>query len=203
VIFLPFGIEYEMALPTGLIPVFAFVLTVGAAISVTLGAVLYHRIRSNSFRSALRTAFLVASGFYIVGVIPVWFLAGGASVWEVPAVLITTAVIALIVLMILPLMLGQRLIQKVRGIDSETALRFSTYGWPVAMFIVFGIFIAPGGVVGGDLFNLGGNRVCLAGFCGIAVSLAAVVILELVVAVLGPGIIGLAIPFQQTRQKAP
>jgi hypothetical protein len=184
-----------MALPTGLIPVLVFVLTAGIAILVTLGAISFHRIENASFGSALRIAFLVAGGLYVIGVILIWFIAGGVSLWEVPAVLIAAGIIALIVLMILPLVIGQHLIQRVRDADSETSLRFATYGWPIAMLIVFGIFVAPGGVAHGHLFHLGGNRVCLVGFCGIAVSLVAAVILEFVVGVLGPGIIGLVIHF--------
>jgi hypothetical protein len=89
--------------------------------------------------------------------------------------------------------IGRRLVQRFVTTDRETALRFVTYGWPVAMVVVFGIFIAPGGPLRGDLLSLGGARVCLAGFCGVSVSLVTAVILEVAVAVFGPGAIGLVL----------
>lgn len=182
-----------MALPTGLIPVLVFVLTVGIAVPVTLGSHLIYRNGNGAFGSALRIALLEASVLYLVGILVIWAIAGGLELWELTITLLVTGALALIVLMVFPLMAGQRIVQHFRAVDRETALRFATYGWPITMLVVFGIFIAPGGLVHGDLLSLGGERICLAGFCGISISLAMAVILEVVVAVLGPGIVGLVL----------
>ena len=182
-----------MALPTGLVPVTAFVLTIGTAIPVTLGAHLFHRNGNGSFSAALRSAFAEASLLYLVGALVVWSIAGGLALWEVAATLLVTGFVALIVLAAIPLFVGRLLVRRVGGVDSGTALRYATYGWPAAMLAVFGIFIAPGGLATNVLFSLGGERICLAGHCGIALWFAVAVVLELLVAVLGPGLVGLAI----------
>lgn len=182
-----------MALPNGLIPVLVFVLTVGIAVPVTLGSHLIYRSGEGTFGSALRIALVEASGLYLVGTIVIWAIAGGFELWEIPVTLLVTGALAPIVLMVFPLMVGQRFVQHFRAVDRDTALRFATYGWPITILVVFGIFIAPGGLVHGDLLSLGGERICLAGFCGISVSFAVAVILEVVVTVLGPGIVGLVL----------
>jgi hypothetical protein len=61
------------------------------------------------------------------------------------------------------------------------------------MFVVFGIVVAPGGVGRGTVFDLGGERVCLVGFCGIPASFAGSVALAAIVAVCGSGVVGLAL----------
>ncbi|WP_435174590.1 hypothetical protein [Halorussus sp. AFM4] len=182
-----------MPFPVGLIPVFVFVITVGIAVPVTLGAHLFYRSRDGRFRSELRIALIEASGLYLVGILVVWAIAGGLELWEIAITLLVVGALALVVLTVFPLIVGQRVIQHFRAVDRETALRFATYGWPIAMLVVFGIFIAPGGLVRGDLLLLGGERICVAGFCGISVSFAMALILELVVAALGPGLVGLAL----------
>ena len=182
-----------MALPTGLIPVLVFVLTVGIAIPVTLGSHLIYRSGEGAFGSALRIALVEASVLYLVGILVIWAIAGGLELWEIPVTLLVSGILALMVLVVLPLLVGQRIVQRFRDVDRETALRFATYGWPITMLVVFGIFITPGGLVHGDLFSLGGERICLAEFCGISISFAMAVILEVVVAVLGPGIVGLVL----------
>lgn len=192
-----------MALPTGLIPIFVFLLTVGISLPVALGANVFYRNGNGSFESALRAALLEAGGFYLIGVLVVWSIAGGIEVWEIAATLLVTGVGALLVLVALPLIVGQWLIQRVKGGDAETALRATTYGWPIGMLAVFGIFVAPGGLAHGHLLDLGGPQICLAGFCGISVSFAAGVLLEAVVAVLGPGIVGVVLYDASTaRQRA-
>ena len=178
-----------MALPTGLIPVFVFVLTLGIAIPVTLASHMIHRTGNGAFRSALRIALLEASGLYLVGVIVIWAIAGGLELWEIPVTLLVTGVLALVVLIIFPLLVGQRIVSHFRAVDREAALRFATYGWPLTM-AVFGIFIAPGGLVHGDLLSLGGYRICLAGFCGISLTLVIALLLEFIVALFGPGLVG-------------
>jgi len=182
-----------MALPTGLVPAFVFVLTVGIAVPVTVGSHLIYRNGNEAFSSTLRGAFLGAGVLYLVGSLVVWVVAGGIGLWEIPVTLLVVGVVALIVLMVLPLMVGQRVVQQFQGADRGTALRFATYGWAITMFVVFGIFLAPGGVVHGNILSLGGERVCLVGFCGISVSFAGAVILEAFVALLGPGGTGLVL----------
>lgn len=185
-----------MALPTGLLPVLAFVVTVGVSTPVALAAGLLYCSGTRSFGRALRVALLEAGLLYLVGVGVVWAIAGSGfdvELWEIPAILVVTGLGASLVLVALPLVVGQRLIQHLRNVDSETSLRFATYGWPIAMLVVFGIFIAPGGPTRGHLFDLEGMRICLAGFCGIAVPIVLAVLLEVLVAVFGSGLIGASI----------
>lgn len=179
-----------MALPTGLVPVLTFVLTVGIAVPVTLSAHLFHRTGTGSFDSALRVALFEAGLLYLVGVVVIWAIAGGISLWEVPATLLVTGFVALIVLVLLPLTVGRRVVRRARPVDPETALRFATYGWSLAMLTVFGIFVAYR-VLTHDPFHPGSEQLCLVGFCGIVVSFAAAVVVELLVAVFGPAVFGL------------
>ncbi|MFB6361603.1 MAG: hypothetical protein ABEH59_09820 [Halobacteriales archaeon] len=178
-----------MALPTGLIPVLAFVLTAGVSVSVTLTAHFVFTRRGRPFRIGLRSAVSVAGLVYLVGVGVVWAIAGtglSPGLWEIPATLIGAGLLALVLLTGMPLWIGQRLIRSYSRVDAETALRYTTYGWPVAMLAVFGIFVAPGG----HLFALDGPRTCLIGFCGLSIRLGLAILLEVFLAVLGPGIVG-------------
>ena len=158
-----------MALPTGLLPVLAFVLTVGVAAPVTLAAHLRSRDGRRPFAAALVLAGIGALAVLVVG----------------------------------PLLVGRRLVRRARGVDAETGLRFVTYGWLLAMLAVFGIFVAPGGFGGSPLLPLDGERVCLAGFCGVALSLLGATLLELAVAVLGPGLVGSALHAVAERTRGP
>lgn len=182
-----------MALPVGLVPVLAFVLTVGISVPVTLGAQLFYQTGGDRFGSALRTAFIEAAVLYLVGILVVWAIAGGLDLWEIPVTLLASGLLALIILGMIPLVVGQRFIQRLETADRETALRFATYGWTVSMVVVFGIFVAPGGLLHGDLLSLGGPHICLAGFCGVSVLLVTAVLLEVGVAIFGPGAIGLVL----------
>lgn len=177
-----------MGLPTGLLPVLAFVLTVGTAVPVTAGAHLLSNARGGSFAAALRTTLLAAGGLYIAGVAALWALLGIGR-WEVAAALLLAGTGVMVAVVVLPLAVGRWLVRRVRGVDPDTGLRFATYGWPVAVLAVFVIFVAPGG----SLLALGGPRVCLAGSCGVSVQLVAAVLLEALVALLGPGLAGLAL----------
>jgi hypothetical protein len=182
-----------VVLPTRLLPVFVFVLTVGVSFLTTVGAHLRYA-GGDSFDATLRRAGLVVAGLYLVGVAVavVWLLAGGGALWGVATALVATGLVALVALVALPLSVGRRLIQRVRDVDSETALRFTADGWPVATLVVFGIFVAPGGVGRGTVFDLGGAQVCLVGFCGISAPLAGSVTLAAGVAVFGPDVVGFA-----------
>lgn len=182
-----------MTLPTGLLPALAFVLTVGVATLATLGAELLRRRGARPFGAALRTALLAVGVMYLAGVGVVWWVAGGGALWGLPGGLVAAGVGGFVGLGALPLAVGRELVRRARRVDPETALRFTTYGWPAAMLAVFAVFVAPGGLAGGHLLDLEGARTCLAGFCGVAVPLVAAVVLELVVAVFGPGLVGLAL----------
>lgn len=188
-----------MALPVGLLPVFWFVLTVGLSVPIAVAAHQFRRAGTTSMSSALRIAFSEAGLLYLVGVGVIWTITGGGSLWATIATLVVPGIVAGIVLMVLPLLVGRAVIQRSTGIDSDRALQHATYGWPVAMVAVFGIFIAPGGLTAGHLFDLGGQPICLAGHCGIPTWLAVAALLELVVAVLGPGFVGLLIASQMGR----
>ncbi|MFC4553251.1 MULTISPECIES: hypothetical protein [Halorussus] len=177
-----------MAFPTGLVPITAFVPTVGVAVPVTIGAQLSYR-RGSSFGGALRAALAEAGLLYLVGVLVVWAMARGLTLGKAAAILVTGGIAAFVFLTALPLFVGRLFVERVGGVDSETALRYATYGWPVATVVAFGIFVAPGGLATNAFFDLGGERICLGGHCGIDARFAGAVVLELLV-VLGPGVVG-------------
>lgn len=179
-----------MTLPVGLLPVFVFVLTVGISVPVAMGAFLFAGRGQRPFAAALRAALIEAGSLYLVGILVVWAIAGGPEVWEVAVTLLLSGIIAFGGLMVLPLLIGQLIVQRLRSVDDQRALRVTTTGWPLAMLGVFGIFIAPGGLTSGDLFSLSGPSTCLAGFCGISIPFAIGAGLAATVAVLGPGFIG-------------
>lgn len=182
-----------MVLPTGLLPVLVFVLTAGVALVVSVGARLLQRGGSAPFRTALRDAIVSAGVLYLVGVLGVWAWSGFGALWGVPAALVAAGVAALLVFVLLPLAVGQWLLRRHGDFDPGTALRYATDGWLVAMLVVFGLFVAPGGLLAGDLLDLGGPRTCLLGHCGISVRLVGAVVLQLLVAVVGPAVVGLVI----------
>lgn len=188
-----------MALPVGLLPVFVFVLTVGISVPVAMGAFLFAGRGRGSFAAALRAALIEAGGLYVLGVFVVWAIAGGPELWEVAVMLLVTGLVAFGSLMALPLAVGRVLVQRVRSVDYQQALRATTIGWPLAMLGVFGIFIAPGGPTSGTLFSLGGPSTCVAGFCGITIPFAIAVGVALTIAILGPGIIGIVVDISTTK----
>jgi hypothetical protein len=189
-----------VSLPNGLLPVFGFVLTVGVSAPVTLGAHLFSRGSNGPFRAGLRAALAEACASYLVGTVALWAVVGGGSLWGVTTAVLVAGLFAVFALGVVPLAVGRRLVARTRDVDSETALRFATYGWPVAAFVVFGIFVAPGGVTHGTVFDLEGTRICLVGVCGIALPLAAAVLLGGVVAVLGPGLVGIVLHASTSEQ---
>lgn len=190
-----------MPLPTGLLPVFVFVLTVGISVPVAVGAFVFAGWTREPFEEALQAALVVAAGLYLVGTLAVWAIAGWPGMWGVAMTLLLTGVIAFGGLMVIPLLLGQLLVQRVRPVDDQRALRVTTIGWPFAMLGVFLIFFAPGGLAGGDFFSLSGPSTCAAGFCGISVPFAIAVGLAAAVAIFGPGIIGVGFDIS-TRKTA-
>ena len=117
----------------------------------------------------------------------------------VAATLLVAGIGAVLSLALVPLAVGRLLVRRARGVDPETALRFATYGWPVAMLAAFGVFVAPGGPARGHLLHLEGPTFCLAGFCGLDSHLVAALGLETVVALVGPGTVGLLIHVSSSR----
>ncbi|WP_049986304.1 hypothetical protein [Halobellus rufus] len=185
-----------MTLPTGLLPVLAFVITVGISGPVAVTTLLASRTETPPIRRVLRLAVLEASLLYLVGVTVVWAIAGGGldpELWEIPATLVITGVGSLLILTALPLAVGQKVIHHWRHIEPEAALRDTVAGWPIAMLVTFGTFIAPGGLAQGTLFDLQGPTVCLVGFCEISSQLAGAIFVEILLAVFGPGLIGLVL----------
>lgn len=75
---------------------------------------------------------------------------------------------------------------------------------PVGLLPIFvlalTVGVASGGLTHRHLFSLGGPQTCLVGFCGISRAVAVVVGLELVVALVGPGLVGAGL--YATRPKA-
>lgn len=181
-----------MALPRELVVPFVLALTVGVSAPTALGAHLSHRSGGVPFDAALRGALSAVAGAYLVGVGVVWAVAGGPA-WGVPAALLAAGALDLLVGAALPLVIGRQVVRFGTGADRTTALRFAAYGWPLAMAVAFGVFVAPGGTGGGDLLSLGGPTVCLVGFCGVPAALAAAVALELLVILVGPGLLGVAL----------
>ncbi|USZ69214.1 hypothetical protein NGM10_05600 [Halorussus salilacus] len=172
---------------SGLLPALAFVLTVGVSVPVALTAHRSHRSGARPFARALWVAALQTTLLYLLGVFVLWSV--GAGVSRTVTLLVVGALSGLL-LAALPLLVGRWLLRRAGGLDSETALRYATYGWPVAMLAVFGLFVAPGGVGRVAFFHLGGAEACILGFCGISVLTAGAVLLQAVVALVGPGILG-------------
>lgn len=170
----------------GLLPVLAFVMTVGIPVPVTLTAYLFYRSGARPFTRTLQVAFLEAGLFYALGVYVLWSI--GAGISRVVTLLIVGAM-SLILLVAMPLIIGQQFAQYMTEVDSETALRYTTYSWPLAMFVVFGIFVIPGGIHRVTFFHIGGMDTCLLGFCQISVLSVGAVLLQVLVAFFGPGII--------------
>lgn len=188
-----------MALRLGSLTVLVFLLTVGFSALTALGAWLSNRVTAAPFALSLKSAFGTVAGLYLVGVGIVWFVTGAGALWGLATALVAVGVSAFVLLGILPLLVGQRLIARLRGVDAETALRLVTIGWPVAMLAVFGLFIAPGGVHESNLLDLGRPRVCLAGFCGVSLPLVVAVSVSALVAVFGPAAVGLALSGRRFR----
>ncbi len=180
-----------MALPTGLLPVLAFVLTVGVAGGVRLGAALLHRQGVEGSARALAGATRAVAALYLVGVVALWGLTGFGSLWGLPAALITAGLGALALLVVVPLSVGEWLLRHGRGLRRDAAWGYAADGWVVAMILVFLVFVAPGGLAGGTILDLGGPRICLLGACGLSVPLLAAAALQVVLAVFGPGLFGL------------
>lgn len=172
---------------TGLLPMLAFVLTVGASGPVALAAHLLYRAGGRPFARVLRISLLEAGLFYLLGVSVLWSVGLGISR---TVTLLVVGAVASVVLVILPLLVGRRVVRTVAGVDSETALRHATYGWPLAMLAVFGIFVLPGGIDRVTFFHVGGVETCLLGFCGLSAGSVALVLLQSFVAFLGPGLLG-------------
>lgn len=181
-----------MALPTGLLPLFVFLVTVGVSSVATSVATLRARDDAKSFPTALREGIAAAAGTYLGGISVVWAVTGG-PLWGTPAALLAVGFVAAAVVVALPLSIGRRVVAAATDADPDRALRDATSGWPVAMVVVFGVFVAPGGVAGGHLFDLDGPHVCLVGFCGIDVFLLEGVVIAAVVGLVAPGAIGSAI----------
>jgi hypothetical protein len=182
----------DVALPVGLLPALVAALTVGVAFPATIVAHVLAR-RGRPFDAALRTALGGVAGLFLLGVVVVATVAGPGARVPVAVALLAAGAGAGVVLVTLPLAVGRTVLVRARGLDPETALRFATYGWPVAALAVLVGFLAPGGLARGHLLHVGGDTVCFVGFCGVSLVLLAAALLELAVAVLGPGVVGLVL----------
>ncbi|RDI71925.1 hypothetical protein [Halopelagius longus] len=178
-----------MALLEELGPVFVFALTAGVSAFVTLGARRSHRDGTRPFGSALRVGLLGAGLLYLAATLA-RSLATGGSAEDVPGLLFV-ALVAFLVLAVLPLAVGRRLLRRATGVDSDTALRFAADGWAVTMLAVFGLYLAYWLLAQG-LYYPGHGRICYIDQCtGVTVASAVTILAGSLVAVLGPGLAGL------------
>lgn len=179
-----------MALLRELGPLLAFALTVGVSASVTVGAHLLFRREGGSFGSALRVALLVAGVASLVAAV-VWTAAESGSPRGVSVTPLVAAFVAFLGLTLLPLAGGRALVRRGSDADSATALRFATYGWPVAMLAVFAVYVAYW-LFTRDIYHPGSGQICVVWRCtGITVASAVTVSVGAAVAVLGTGLAGL------------
>lgn len=178
----------------GLLPMLAFVMTVGISTPVALTTHLFYHSGARPYSRILQLALLEAGLFYILGISVLWSI--GAGVSRVVTLLIIGAM-SLIVLVAIPLMIGQWLIQKMTGIDSETALRYTTSSWPFAMLVIFGIFVIPGGINRITFFHIEGIEVCLLGFCRISLLSIVAIFLQVLTTFFGPGVVGVIYHLRQ------
>lgn len=177
-----------MALLRELGPLLALLLTVGGSVSVTVGAHLLHRREGGSFGSALRVALLAAGLLSLLGAV-VWTVAGG-SARDVSVAPLVAAFVAFLSLAVLPLAAGESLVRRGTDADSETALRFATYGWPFAMLAVFGVYVGYW-LFTRDIYHPGSGQICVVWRCtGVTVASAVTALVGVVVAVLGTGLAG-------------
>lgn len=154
---------------SGLLPAFVFVETVGLALPVALGAWLGQWGRGGCFGRKIRLALAGWVGLHSLGAVALVWL--GAGVPRAATVLVAGPVAAL-VLGLVPLGIGQRLLQR-RGAPPSIALQYTSYGWPPVLALAFGSFFLPGLARGdalgaGHLLSVGGPRFCLVGFCGLS-----------------------------------
>lgn len=172
-------------------------MTVGISTSVALAAPFLHRGGAKPFTRVLQATLIEASLLYLLGVYVVWSISDGIG--GIATFLLFAGVAAAVVPVALPLAIGRTLVRRTRDVDSETALRYTMDGRPVAMLVVFGIAFAPGGLGHGHIFGFGGPRICLGGFCGISIFSVAGAFSAAVVTLFGPSIVGLALAFSRGR----
>lgn len=172
----------------GLLPVLAFVLTAGIPISVALAAHLFYHSGARPFSRALQVSLLEAGLFYVLGVSVLWSVGIGRSR---AVTLLVVGVLSAAVMVAVPLLVGRRIVAHATAADPGTALRYVTSGWPLALLVVFAIFVLPGGAHRITFFHMAGMETCLLGFCGVSVRSLATVLLATVVAFFGPGAFGL------------
>ncbi|MFC6827218.1 hypothetical protein [Halopelagius fulvigenes] len=187
-----------MALLAELGLLFAFALTVGVSASVTLGAHLLHRRGDAPFGSALRVALLAVGALSLLGAV-VWTLVGwsprGPSVTPLVAVFV-----AFLASTVLPLTAGRYLVRRASDADSDAALRFAAYGWPVAMLAAFGVYVAYWALAQ-DIYHPGNGQICVVGRCtGITVASSVTVLAGLLAAVLGTGLAGVGLRASATKR---
>lgn len=91
------------------------------------------------------------------------------------------AVLALaagVVLAAFPLYIGRQLLERWTDLPPDRALVFAVLGWPVALLVSLGVFVAPGGPTRYNITFLSGGKAALAW-----------TVMGLVVT-LGPGVVG-------------
>ncbi|SFH01395.1 hypothetical protein SAMN04488063_3593 [Halopelagius inordinatus] len=188
-----------MALLGELGPVLALALTVGVSASVTVGAHLLYRREGGSFESALRVVLLAAGVTSLLAAV-VWTIAGGGPSRGVSVTPLVAVFVAFLGLTLLPLAGGRALLRRGSDADSATALRFATYGWPLAMLAVFGVYVAYW-LFTRDIYHPGNGQICVVWRCtGITVASAVTVSVGAVVAVFGTGLAGLRLYASATEK---
>ncbi len=179
---------------TGLLPAFVFAETVGLALPVALCAWLWQFGRGGCFSRKMRRVLAGWVVLHSLGAAALWWIGAGTA--RAATVLVAGPVAALL-LGLLPLAIGQRLLQR-RGVPASRALQHTSLGWPPVLALAFGSVFLPAVVNdtsldAGHLLAVGGPRLCLAGFCGLPLLGVATSALLAAVVVLCPGPVGFLI----------
>lgn len=159
----------------GLLALLVYVVTVALSPVLALGIVLLARTRSVT--AALGTVVGGLAGLVTLSttvVAALFSLGAGLSTFA-------TGFGSLVGLVVVPLLVGRTVVRQATGIDREDALRAAVMGWPVALALSFGLFVAPGGTSRYNLTFLSGPVAVLAWLGWGAIVL------------LGPGIFGVVL----------
>jgi len=158
-----------------LLPLVAYIVTVGVSVPVTL-------ITLRLARRRLLEPVLTAT----LGSVTLLVLLGVGTLAALNSVgagldALQTALVTGVALVIGPLGLGTALVRRAIGGDRDRALRVVISGWPVALVVSVVVFVAPGGLDGTDVTDLADP----VGQAALALWVAVIL--------LGPAVVGLTV----------